>query len=50
MNFGIGTTSSKAVFVIFGTSREAGGDYREEEVDVLCSPPVKRRSRRIKRK
>ena len=42
---------SKRLFVIFGTSREAGGDYREEEeVDVLCSPPVKRRSRRIKRK
>ena len=33
---------SKRLFVIFGTSREAGGDYREEEeVDVLCSPPVK---------
>ena len=42
---------SKRLFVIFGTSREAGGDYREEEA-VLCSPPVKRswRWKRSRRK
>ena len=40
---------SKRLFVIFGTSREAGGDYREEEGEaVLCSPPVKRRERRCR--
>ena len=40
---------SKRLFVIFGTSREAGGDYREEEGEaVLCSPPVKRREGRCR--